>query len=395
MSILRKELKQLLNDKAALLSTLLLPFISTMILGFALANTFGSQAELDNVSIAIVESSGLDEDISVALDELAVDEELLRQTAVPDSLFANIDEEIGVDYFSDSEEFIEEDYTAVIAIPAAYRYNVWLEQFGIESEREAEPFDVLLNSEQPREAIIVETMLNSYLEQVYVHAVLDEEEERSQNFGEVVVQGESPITSFEYYTYGMGVVYVFFTAGLMANFAFSEKKKKVYGRLLLANIQPVSYLFAKFVTSFFIVLLQLMVLFALSMLIFQLTVSQWGSFLAVIVVLCLSVASVASLLVAVTFRANSEKAANVFMLLIVSVLAFLGGSFFPTSDLSPVLAEIGRFTPNGHALQALIQSGQGATIDDVTGTLFYLSGFAVMLFVIAWIVFPSKGGTVK
>ncbi|MFS0785843.1 ABC transporter permease [Shouchella sp. 1P09AA] len=395
MSILRKELKQLLNDKAALLTTLLLPFISTMILGFALANAFGSQAELDSVSIAIVESSGLDEDISMANDALSVGEELLQQTAVPDSLFVNLDEEMVVDYFSDGDDFIEEDYTAVVAIPADYRYNVWLEQFGVESDRETEPFHLLLNPEQPQEAIIVETMLNSYLDQVYGYTVLGGEEELPQNIGEVVVQGESPITSFEYYTYGMGVVYVFFTAGLMANFAFSEKKAKVYGRLLLANIQPVSYLFAKFVTSFFIVLLQLMVLFALSMLVFQLTVSQWGSFLAVIGVLCLSVASVASLLVAVTFRANSEKAANVFMLLIVSVLAFLGGSFFPTSDLSPALAEIGRFTPNGHALQALIQSGQGATIGDVTGSLFYLSGFAVVFFVIAWIVFPSKGGTVK
>ncbi|RQW21859.1 ABC transporter permease [Bacillus sp. C1-1] len=392
MSIFQKELKQLVNDKGALLSTLLLPFVSTMILGFALTNSFSSEVSFEEVSIAVVEASTLEDDLQVASERFSISENELLRLAVPDTLFAYMDSEIGVDYYSPDDDVVYKDYTAVIEMPKGYRLMLWHEQLGEEWSEDMESFHLFLNQEQRQHAMMVQMMMNSYMEQVYAHTELAENEEIAADFGNVVVQGNSPLTSFEYYTYGMGVLYVFFTAGLMANFAFTEKKGKIYGRLVLANIQPVNYLLAKFSTSCVIVFLQLVVLFGLSMLIFQITINNWLSFIAIAVVLCLTVGSVASLLVAIQFRANTEKVANVFMLLVVSILGFLGGSFFPSSNLSPLLNEIGQFTPNGLALQAFIQAGQGESIAHLSHSLIYLTSLSFVLFVFAWVVFPNKGG---
>ncbi|MED4126886.1 ABC transporter permease [Shouchella miscanthi] len=392
MSIFQKELKQLVHDKGALLSTLLLPFVSTMILGFALTNSFSSEVSFEDVSIAVIETSTLEEDLQIASERFSVHEDELKPLAVPDSLFAYMDGDISVDYYSPDSNVVHEDYTAVIEIPSAYRLMLWHEQLVGGWSEQVESFQLYVNQEQRQHAMMVETMMNSYMEQVYAHTELAENDEGIIDFGNVVVQGTSPLTSFEYYTYGMGVLYVFFTAGLMANFAFSEKKGKIYGRLVIANVQPANYLLAKFATSCVIVFLQLLVLFGLSMLIFQITITNWLSFMAVAIVLCLAVGSVASLLVAIQFRANTEKVANVFMLLVVSILGFLGGSFFPSSNLSPLLNEIGQFTPNGRALQAFIQAGQGESIAQLSNSLLYLSIFSLVLFVVAWVVFPSKGG---
>ncbi len=226
MSIFQKELKQLVHDKGALLSTLLLPFVSTMILGFALTNSFSSEVSFEDVSIVVIETSTLEEDLQIASERFSVHKDELKPLAVPDSLFAYMDGDISVDYYSPDSNVVHEDYTAVIEIPSEYRLMLWHEQLVGGWSEQVESFQLYVNQEQRQHAMMVETMMNSYMEQVYAHTELAENDEGIIDFGNVVVQGTSPLTSFEYYTYGMGVLYVFFTAGLMANFAFSEKKRK-------------------------------------------------------------------------------------------------------------------------------------------------------------------------
>lgn len=228
MSIFQKELKQLVHDKGALLSTLLLPFVSTMILGFALTNSFSSEVSFEDVSIVVIETSTLEEDLQIASERFSVHKDELKPLAVPDSLFAYMDGDISVDYYSPDSNVVHEDYTAVIEIPSEYRLMLWHEQLVGGWSEQVESFQLYVNQEQRQHAMMVETMMNSYMEQVYAHTELAENDEGIIDFGNVVVQGTSPLTSFEYYTYGMGVLYVFFTAGLMANFAFSEKKKEKF-----------------------------------------------------------------------------------------------------------------------------------------------------------------------
>ena len=72
--------------------------------------------------------------------------------------------------------------------------------------------------------------------------------------------------------------------------------------------------------------------------------------------------------------ATSQRAGSILVMLITFPLLFLGGSFFPFEAMPDSLARIGRFTPNGWALEQLkpILSGDPDPIALARGALLML-----------------------
>ena len=72
-------------------------------------------------------------------------------------------------------------------------------------------------------------------------------------------------------------------------------------------------------------------------------------------------------------------------------MAFVGGSMVPVRELSPLLGEIGHFTPNGKALSGYVQIFRGDSLAEITDSLAFLCCFGFACFLIAAILFPRKG----
>ncbi|GAF17320.1 hypothetical protein JCM19046_1826 [Bacillus sp. JCM 19046] len=388
-----KEIKQMLTDRIALFTILLTPLLLILILGFSLAGWFGSNTSTEGISIGIIQEVDLADEASEVADTLQIPQEQLIEMAIPDSLFAYVENEMTIDYVNDVDQALQDGYDVVVDIPAGYRTKMWEQQIVGESSLTEE---FTMYHEGSMEALMVDTMISQFMERLYVNSTLIQAGEESiPELGQIQLQGEEPLSSFEYYTYGMSVMYVFFSAGYMASLAYSEKKARVYARLVLANIKPLQYLAVKTVATMGIVIVQLVLLFSICLTLFQVSVANWFGFIAIALSLSLAVAGVTALLIAIQFRFETEKLANVFMMFVVSIFAFIGGSFFRVSDMAPILAEIGRYTPNGRALQAFIQASQGETLSTLSSSILLLSGMALVFFLLAWTIFISKGGAVK
>lgn len=388
--IVRKEFKQLFSDKAALLTILLMPLVLTLILGFSLANSMGSTVELD-LSIAVVAEETLEKEAETSAESLGLPVDMLKETAVPDALFSWMSDELSIEYANSLEEVRQGNYAAVIEIPQGYREQMWEQQYTGESNGSKE-FVLYRNTEEWVDSVIVESMIDSFMMQRTFQQAVGEP---MPEIGEVVLKGDNPVSSFQYYTFGMGVMYVFFSAGFIATFAFHEKKTKVYSRLVLANISPSHYLIGKAVASMSVVLTQMCLLFGICFVLFQITIINWLGFLLIAICLSVAVAGISTLLISIQFRYHTEKAANIFMFSIISILAFLGGSFFRIADMAPSLAQIGHWTPNGRALSAFIQASQGELISVLLPSSMLLLGYGFAFLVIAWGMFPNKGGAAK
>src|SRR5699024_10398338 len=92
-------------------------------------------------------------------------------------------------------------------------------------------------------------------------------------------------------------------------------------------------------------------------------------------------------------KAFSRRANHQFTLvvLIVSVLAFIGGSFFPIGNLSNFFRILGNYTPNGAAMTAFLELLKGNEGLDIWQHVFVLIGFAVLFLGISIGMYPKRG----
>ncbi|GIN14200.1 hypothetical protein J26TS2_40670 [Shouchella clausii] len=405
MFYIGKDAKQLLMDKGALVTMLFMPLVLILILGFALGDTFTGMPE--KIDVGVVSDETLADAIqhfSNELDDWPAQEKtavlgLAEQLSVPELLIETVESTEDLDsitfhYENELSAARDKDYAGVLYIGEGSRAQIWEQQF-LGGGESTGAFTFYANANEPQQAAIVEAIMKQFIDQFYAQTALANaglESSMLEGIGDVIYQGNQPISAFEYYMFAMGVMFVFYTAGFMASHAYMEKKTSVYARLILANVSQAGYLVGKGVTTVLLVLIQLALIFAVNLALFRIEIGNWPAVLLISLMLGIAVASVALLITAIQFRFRSEKIANLFMFFILTILAFVGGSFFPVSDLSPLLAQLSQWTPNGRALTAFLQAAQGAALEEVRPAILMLSGFSCLCFAIAWLFFPRQGG---
>lgn len=406
---LKKDILQLKNDRIALVLMLIMPLILIVILGFALSNAF--RGVPDDIKIAIIDQDSLESDLDILQERLTneLPPDVVKQlvslapdVSVPDLFIKEVlqdeslQESIELEFVNDIEAARnEKEFAAVIVIPNEYRLSMWEQLFFGESN---EHVDITLfkNSEESLRANIVESLVDHFFYEMQVQTILnrhDLQKMRKELTPESVVvqRGVESITSFEYYTIGMSVMFVLFTAGIMANYAVEEKKTHVFGRMLLANISRGKYLLSKWVTTTILAFMQMVLLFIVTSIFFAV---QWHNLTGIFLItlaLSIAVGGISVLLTTVNFSLNSDKASNVFQMVLISILAFVGGSMVPLKEMSPMLGMIGDLTPNGRAMTGYLHIMQGNDVSGVINTIIILGFIGIACFVIAAILFPRKG----
>lgn len=169
-----------------------------------------------------------------------------------------------------------------------------------------------------------------------------------------------------------------------------EKDNQTYQRMVIADISKTHILAGKFIVIFLIASLQIFIMLAYSH--FALKV-KWGNMIPILVLSTASAFSVAGLgifIASLTYRAGNYRLANAFENVIIQVMAFVGGSFFPIDVMPEVIRRMSFISLNGVALKAYLKIIVGYNLADILKHVSILAITGILLTLIGVVIF-NKG----
>ena len=191
------------------------------------------------------------------------------------------------------------------------------------------------------------------------------------------IEGVEMITSFQYYTLAISIFFALTVSITTASKSITEKREKVFMRLLLAGARPSSYLYGKAASTFCMSLLQMTLIIAVSHLFFQLfpgkTIQFWAGMFLVLICFSFVNAAIAAFFTSLLFRMRDPDLAAGISFILVFIFGLIGGNLSPIYILPEWLVNAGKFTPNGVTLMSLIEWIQTSDISSLWQPIIYLS----------------------
>ncbi|MGX7595246.1 ABC transporter permease [Planococcus plakortidis] len=416
-AFLVKDIKLLLRDRSELLILLAMPFLLIAILGFSLRGIFSGDLEALEMDIALVAEE--DEAQAVASIQNEIGQMGLppgqvqalkqaAQSASPQKMLIslledeNLSELITVERMARAqaqESLDEETVDAVITLPEGFTEDSLRNMlFGSSGGGKLELLVADLSSPQTD---VLHSILQEFVRTVNFEASISRlsgrEAAAEVSGGIETITARQPITSFQYYTVGMAVMFVLFVGSTIAGQANLEQKQMVFDRIRLSDRPPLLYLTGKAIAAAAIVTVQLALLFGLSALLFQTFAADswafWSGIAIISITLALSVGCLAALMVAITLRLESDAVPAIFSGGVISLMAFVGGSFMPLDGMPEMLRAIGNWTPNGAALSAYFSWLLEPDFGQLWEPLMRIAIVAAVFLSLALALFPRKGGT--
>ena len=419
-AFLKKDLLVLFRDRTELIVLLAMPFILIAILGFALSGLLSGNSEVLSMEVAVVqeddEQQGLDrfaEELEksnmpaqvqsgmMAAAEESSPSSLLLEVLRDESLSSLVTvNEMGAAAAKRSLE--EEEVVAILTIPKDFTFHSLQKMIlgtGSGSELQLMISDYAETQSEVFHDILAEFVWSLNFESAIARAANGEgiapEEAPPQLGGVESVSAVEPISSFQYYTIGMAVMFALFVGATISGMAYVEKQQFVFNRILLSNHHPFVYLGGKAISAALVTFLQFCILFFFSSLIFgafDLTnLSFWPGMLLIAVSLASCVGALTAFLTALTMRFNNDTITTVFAGGVVTVFAFLGGSFTPTEGMPVFVEKLGGWTPNGAALNAFLLWVQNLEISLLWEPLSRILLITIVLAILSLLIFPRKG----
>ncbi|MGE7920489.1 ABC transporter permease [Viridibacillus sp. NPDC093762] len=413
-ALIVKQLKILSRNPLELLVLLLMPVVLITILSVALGPIMDGNSEMLDLDIAVIqhddEEAQLESFIKKANDSMPIDEKLkgnikqmLPVTLLLDQLTGNEEMKKFVTVKKLNANELKKarksgDYDVIIDVPKNFTEQYLSSVFLSESKPS---LNVFLDEDQPITSSITKSMLDYFQQQYSLLTQLSSSSnlDAAVTIPKIVVASDietianqKSITSKIYYTFSMSVMFILYMASTIAGLAFLEKDMNIFDRIVLARIHPITYLGSIIVSTILLALIQMTILFTVSHLMFDIQFEQIGLYVLITLLLAIIIGALAALLSSINYRNNSAGASNIFSNAIVSILALVGGSFIPVSELSSFLTTLGKWTPNGAALEAYLKLQQNATFLDIQEQAFNLSMLGIVLLVIAIVLFPRRGG---
>ncbi|TLS51618.1 ABC transporter permease [Paenibacillus antri] len=418
---LKKDVLLILRDRKELAILILMPFVLIAILGFALGDMINATAPTLDMGVVVVDeedeaeglarfqeevrSAPLPEDAKTAL--LAASEEVRPQRLLRDMLESEALSEL----LAVSEMELEaartalerDEANAIVRIPPNFTYDT-LRKMLLE-RGDGATLELEASESSPLRAGVIRDIVDGFVRSVNFQTALGQTSGAAPDAtdapaaataagGVESVSRYKTVNSLQYYTIGMAVMFVLYVASSTAGRAFLEKRQYTFDRMIIAGAHPLRFLGGKIASGAMLAFLQLAVLFLLSSLIFQSFAGQpprfWAGLALISAAAAVCVGGLAALLTAMNYRLQTGTATDLFSGMMVSLLAFLGGSFFPTAQMSDWLNALGGWTPNGAALSSYLQMLQGADSARWMDDVYRLLGMAVVFAAAAVWMFPKR-----
>lgn len=413
-SLIKKQLTVMYRNPTEIVLLLILPMGLITILSFALESIMNGDSEMTEINIAFVQHESEQQQLKLFFEEVGetipMKEQVMQnlQEMLPVSVLKNqlledpeIKKFIQVTDMEKSnldKERNNGEYDAIIEIPSGFTKDYL---FSIIFEGKQPSFNVYLNEEKQLASTVMQSILDHYQKQYSIFTHLDqngllsgEMEIPTANISSEIktIASQENISSSTYYTFSMAVMFILYIASTLASHAFIEKNTHIFDRIVLAQVSSIQYLLSIIVSTIILAFIQIALLFTFSYFIFGLTFDNIPLYFILTFSLSLVVAGISAFLSSINYRFNSADASNIFSSSIVAILAFFGGSYFNVSSLSPVLAKVGEWTPNGAALEGYLLIAQNGAFSELVPLLVNLIILASIFLVLAIVLFPKRGG---
>ncbi len=189
------------------------------------------------------------------------------------------------------------------------------------------------------------------------------------------LEGEGGFDFATFYAIGIAVFFVYFTVQFGVLGLIEEREKGTMTRLIAAPIPPTMILLGKLLSSFAVGVGSMIVLwlatgFAMG--------AEWGDPLGVVVMIVAAVLSAMGITALVATFAHTAEQAGGWSSIVVVVLGLMGGTFFPISQASSVLANISFLTPHRWLMEGFLDLSAGDGLVDVLPSVGFVVAFGVV-----------------
>lgn len=420
-SLIGKQMKMLLRNKQPLIILLVMPIVLIAILSTALASVMNSDEEvaIQAKLVLIDESNWEQEEVAIEsfLKEQGVSgltlEALLEVFESNDPIGILEESILGMEDISkyitrENRQSSELDYLrkdekidGILMIPANFRLNYVKSAYF--DDQETPDMELFLSQENGIRASIIQSVLDEWQTGFTKSIALTKagispsevmhNEQAVERIEQVLQERERKIPASIYYTIGMLVMFALYIPTFLSGFALQEVQWKVYDRIILAGVSATLYAFSIFITGTIVALLQQIIILLFGKFVLGIDWIGLEGMAIIVFSFSLFVGGLSALLTTLQLRTKSDGVANIFNGLVVSVFAFLGGSFFNIGDVSSLLANIGNFTPNGATMSAILSIQKGLTLDVIWSYMFTLYGWFVLCVLLSIVLFPKRGVT--
>lgn len=416
--LIKKELLRVWRRPRELVILLFMPFVLITILGAALGSIMDGEAPDLDIKLAVIQKDDMDggeekmikrmESLSLSSEEKIAAIEGIKSfnpiRILLDEVFVNKEFKDSIQVTEFESELSEKEamkYSGILEIPAGFTEQFYRHAFL--NEEKAPSLNLKLNESNTLEGDVLKDLFTSFQEDISLMSALpslgiDPETLQNSLISKVgtkeTVTKKKPINAVTYYAIGMCIMFMFYVAGNSAAMAVEEKENQIYGRILLANVPVPIYFIGIFVSTIVITFIQMNLLFGLSALFHGVRWPNIFDYFVVTFLLCVMVGGFAVLISAINYRSNSRSATQVFSSFLIPIIAFVGGSFIPVSQIGGFFETISQYSPGGAGISAYYKIIQGYSLSDISVQLLSVSITTALLILLAFLIQPRRGESI-
>ena len=406
-----KDLKLVFRDRAALVFTLLAPFLLTIGMGFVTGRFSGSSSGLSDIPVVIV---NLDHDqLGDALADLFSSEELAdliepTSSADPDAARQSIDDDQAA-----AAVIIPEGFTRSV-IPAAGA------SLGAGFVQPAPvKIEVYANPSRRLNAGVVKAIVDEFLSrveegrtsgmtsmvQLMQSGLLDPQSAAAEarSLFQDVEQTENPAmrlktnqegaeaVEFDILAYmapGMALLFLMYTVSYGGRSILAERSQGTLPRLLVSPTSTAQVLGGKVLGIFFTGVAQVGILILASTIFFGV---KWGDAAGLILLILATVFGATGWGMLITALARTPAQVGSVGSAIMLIFGILGGSFINLEQMPAFVQTVSKITPNAWGLDGFTTLALGGTLPNLVEPITALLIMGALLFGIAVLLFNRNG----
>jgi len=401
--------------------SLVVPIVLIVVLGYVLPSWIENPSTTLQLKVAYVvkddqaagleqfqislERKGITGEDAIALSTLAAQTppaKLLRDTLMSDKVAGMVD---WVELKEDEalRRLKAGEIQAIVTLPEAFTVQTLNKMLLGEGEGAA----VILIADDPSvEVGVLQGIINGFTQQFNTNAAIahawpsneagtmNQETTLSPKGGIERIEGVRVLTSFQYFTLAVGVIFAMYVASNSASKAITELREHVFQRILLSGSHPLTYLAGKIGATLIMSLLQLTLVILICHFVLNVfpgfSLEFWLGFALLTIMMCLVIAALAGLFTAAMFRMNPNTA-NAIIQSLLMIIGVIGGSFVPIYILPDGIRKLWEWTPNGLWLSSMIQWIQQESWESAAKGMLGLGAFITVIVALSLWIFPKRG----
>jgi ABC-2 type transport system permease protein len=405
-----KDLKLIFRDRAALVFTLLAPFLLTIGMGFVTGRFSGSSTGLSDIPVVIVNLDG--EQLGNALADVFSSEELadlMEPTESSDPTAAR--------------QWIDDDQAAAaVIIPEGFTRSIIppegtaLDQNFVQPE--AVKIEVYANPSRPTSAGVVKAIVDEFLSRVEEGRILGmtsisglmqagllapenaEREIRALFAGNqaeaaaitLKTNREGPeAIEFDILAYmapGMALLFLMYTVSYGGRSILAERSQGTLPRLLVSPTSTAQVLAGKVLGIFFTGVAQVGILILASSVFFGV---KWGDATGLVLLIMAVVFGATGWGMLITALSRTPAQVGSIGSAIMLIFGILGGSFIDLDQMPSLVRTLSKITPNAWGLDGFTTLALGGTLPSLVEPITALLIMGAVLFGIAVALFNRNG----